>query len=84
MSEVRGLEHQRSCCASLFANVGDSDAGPCGFGGVEMDDCYEHAQPPDGGPCDVECRNGKLCLVRPGACRTAPIIIGPTEYLAPR
>lgn len=66
------------------ASVTEVDAGPCGPGGVEMDDCYEGAGRPDGGACDVECRNGKLCLVRPDACRKAPIIIGPSEYLAPR
>ena len=60
------------------------DAGPCGVGGVEMDDCHEHAPLPDGGACDVECRSGKLCLVNPAACRSAPINVGPTEYLAPK
>jgi hypothetical protein len=62
------------------------DAGqePCGLGGVEVDDCYEQAPVDHGGPCDVECRNGKLCLVRPAACKNAPIIVGPTEYLAPK
>lgn len=87
---VVGVFVAGSCARGVVPNalegVGASkdDGSACGADGVEMDDTCVRAPKPDGGPCDVDCRAGRLCLVRPEECRKAPILVAPSEYLAPK